>query len=360
MRLPIDEDEKSGLSPSVVITTILVSFFVLFVLIIVWVLNIEPEKKDSSTVSAESVENADAAASEEVVFGDKDLSPDKFDFWELYPEVTKEPVSSEEVVESVEVHDPSTDGKHTLVMNRDGELEWVLISPYLPKHDYDFTKLVCQDGLMKYYEDGKQVSYVGVDVSKYQDYIDFTKVKKAGVDYVMVRLGARGYGTGQLLVDEYYTENMKRAGDAGLKIGVYFTSQAISEDEALEEANLVIENLKDYQISYPVAIDMGYVDNDTARIEKLSKADKTKVMKKFLDTIKAAGYLPMIYGDKEWFIKSIDMSKLMEYDVWLSQEQDIPDYPYKFTMWQYSKTTIVDGISGQANVNISFVDYSEK
>lgn len=360
MRLPMDEDEKSSLSPSVVMTTILVSFFVLVVLLIVWVLNQEPKKQPVKTQPSVSSGQEAESLDEKVTIGNSELTPDKFDFWEMYPEVTKEPIPEDVVEESVEVHDPSTDGKHTLVVNRDGEQEWVLISPYLPKNDYDFTKLVCQDGLMKYYEDGKQVSFVGVDVSKYQDYIDFPKLKKAGVDFCMIRLGVRGYGTGQLSVDDYYTENMKRAADAGLDIGVYFTSQAISEAEAVEEANMVIEHLKDYQISYPVAIDMGYVENDTARIEELSKSEKTKVIKKFLETIDAAGYLPMIHGDKEWFIKSIDLSKLTEYDVWLSQEQDIPDYPYKFTMWQYSTTTIVDGISGQANVNISFVDYSEK
>lgn len=360
MRLPMDDEEKSGLSPSVVMTTILVSFFVLFVLIVVWVLNREPEKKPAKTQTSVSADYEAEGSKETVIIGNSNLTPDEFDFWELYPEVTKEPLPETVVEESVEVHDPSTDGKHTLVVNRDGEQEWVLISPYLPKNDYDFTKLVCQDGLMKYYENGRQISFVGVDVSKYQDYIDFTRLKKAGVDYCMIRLGARGYGTGQLILDDYYTENMKRAADAGLEIGVYFSSQAISEEEAVEEANMVIENLTGYQISYPVAIDMSYVENDTARIEELSKADKTKVIKKFLETIEAAGYLPMIRGDKEWFIKSIDLSKLTEYDVWLRQEQDIPDYPYRFTMWQYSTTNIVDGISGQANVNISFVDYSEK
>lgn len=75
--------------------------------------------------------------------------------------------------------DPSTDGKHTLVTNRDGKEEWVLISPYLPKHEYDFTKLVCQSDFMKYYQDGKLTSYVGVDISKYQDYVDFLKLKKS-------------------------------------------------------------------------------------------------------------------------------------------------------------------------------------
>ncbi len=287
------------------------------------------------------------------------LHPDDFDFWDMYPEpeATPEPTQTPEAV--VE-NDPSTDGKHTLVQYADGKEEWVLISPYLPKHEYDFTKLVCQSSLMKYYEDGKQTSYVGVDISKYQDYVDFVKVKKAGINFVMLRVGARGYGTGQLILDEYFSENLKRATDAGLDVGVYFFSQAITKEEAVEEANMVIENLGEYQITYPVAYDMELVENDTARTDKLTKSEKTEMAKTFLDTIAAAGYKTMIYGNKEWLIKEIDMSKLTSYDVWLSQVADIPDYPYKFTMWQYQREGSVDGIAGYVNMNISFINYAEK
>ena len=226
----------------------------------------------------------------------------------------------------------------------------MLISPYLPKHEYDFTKLVCQSDLMKYYQDGKLTSYVGVDISKYQDYVDFLKLKKAGVDFVMLRVGARGYGSGQIVLDDYFVDNIKRATDAGLQIGVYFTSQAITEEEAVEESNIVLENIKDYKITYPVAFDMSFVDNDTTRIETVSRADKTKITKAFLDTIEAAGYKPLLYGDKEWLIKEIDLSKLSAYDVWLSQMEDVPDYPYRFTMWQYANDVTIDGIAGYAKV----------
>ncbi len=242
----------------------------------------------------------------------------------------------------------------------DGGEEWVLINPYLPKHEYDFTKLVCQSNLMKYYEDGKKTSYVGVDISKFQDYVDFVKLKKAGIEFVMIRVGARGYGTGQLILDEYFSDNIKRASDAGLEIGVYFYSQAVTEDEAKEEAKMVIESLGDYQITYPVAFYMELVDNDTARTDVLTREQKTSIAKAFLGDIAAAGYKTMIYGDKEWLIKEIDMSKLTAYDVWLSQNEDIPDYPYKFAMWQYDFDGSVDGIAGYVNLNISFINYSEK
>ena len=257
-------------------------------------------------------------------------------------------------------NDPSKDGKHTKVILRDGTEEWVTISQYLPKNDYDYTNLVSKNDRMEYYIDGKKVSYLGVDISKYQDYIDFNKVRKNGIDFVMIRLGARGYGTGQITIDDYFFDNLKRATDAGLKVGVYFSSQAINTDEAIEEAQTVIDSIGEYRLDYPIAFDMGFVDNDTARIEGLSNNERTEIAKTFLDYVSGEGYTGCIYGTKEWFIKEIEMSKLTAYDFWLAQEEDLPDYPYKFSIWQYSRKGTVDGISGYVNLNISFVDYTEK
>lgn len=363
MRLPEDYEDRSGLTPTVVMSIVAVTLLVAVILVVVLLMNSDKKNSSNSQTSA----NASTASpiieetSESIAEGSK-LTPDDLDFWDMYPpeeSVSPEPMTEERPQETVE-NDPATDGKHTLIQYANGEEEWVLISPYLPKHEYDFTKLVCQSDLMKYYVDGKQVSYVGVDISKLQDYVDFVKVKKAGIDFVMLRVGARGYGTGQLILDDYFSDNLKRATDAGLDVGVYFFSQAITKEEAIEEANMVLQNLGEYKLSYPVAFDMELIENDTARIDTLSRSEKTEITKTFLDTIAAAGYKTMIYGNKEWLMKQIDMSKLTAYDVWLSQKLDIPDYPYKFTMWQYSAEGSVDGIAGYANMNISFIDYSEK
>ena len=162
------------------------------------------------------------------------------------------------------------------------------------------------------------------------------------------------------MLDENFLDNIKRASDAGLEIGLYFFSQAVSKEEAIEEANLVLENIGDYKITYPIAFDMEFIVGDTARIEALTREEKTTIAKTFMDTIEAAGYKAMLYGNKEWLIRRVDLSKLTSYDIWLSQPGDIPDYPYKFTMWQYSTTASIDGIAGYANLNISFIDYSEK
>lgn len=359
MKLRDDYDDRSGMTPTVVMTVVAMTLFVAVILVVVLVMN--SGKRNPGPVARESEPEENSPIILSPVPGVGTLSPDDFDFWDKYPpKEPEEPQAEESRPQEKVENDPATDGKHTLVRYADGREEWVLISPYLPKHEYDFTRLVCQSTLMKYYENGKQTSYVGVDVSKLQDYIDFGKVKKAGIDFVMIRAGARGYGTGQLIVDEYFLDNLKRATDAGLDVGIYFYSQAVSKEEALEEASLVLENLGDYEIDYPIAFDMELVPNDTARTDSLSKSEKTNIAKAFLKAVEDAGYKSILYGNKEWLIREIDMSKLTAYDVWLAQAADIPDYPYKFTMWQYSTQGSVDGIAGPVNLNISFIDYSEK
>lgn len=155
---------------------------------------------------------------------------------------------------------------------------------------------------------------------------------------------------------------MEGAIDSQLDIGIYFYSQAISQEEAIQEVNFVLQNLEPYRahVKYPIAFNMGFVSNDKSRIEGLSREDKTIVTTSFMEGIKTAGYVPMIYGDKEWLIKEIDLTKLQDYDVWLSQEEDIPDYPYLYSMWQYNTDGIVNGIDGGADLNICFVNYSER
>lgn len=373
MKLPEEYDDKTRITPAVTASIVAVVVFVGILLCIVLLFNGLNTQNNVNT-SGQNMESAQEVSgySEQSEYSDTSqfvsgstLSPDDFDFWDLYPEesIVQEETKVKDVVKNAETEvetDPSTDGKHTLIQYANGEEEWVFVNPYIPVNEYDYTKLVSQSDIMKYYEDGKLTSYVGVDISKYQDYVDFNKVKKAGIDFVMLRVGARGYSSGQLVLDENFQENLKRATDAGLKIGVYFFSQAISEAEVLEEANLVLEQVKDYEIAYPVAYDMEYINNDTSRVENLTKSEKTALAKTFLETIQTAGYIPMIYGNKEWLVKNIEMSKLTSYDVWLSQLQDLPDYPYQYSMWQYSDSGEISGISGNVNMNISFIDYSEK
>ena len=144
----------------------------------------------------------------------------------------------------------------------------------VPKHNYNWENVkVSENGLKYYTENGKKVSYEGVDVSSHQKDIDWAKVKAAGIDFAIIRVGLRGYGynTGTIILDEYFTKNVEGALAAGIKVGVYFFSQAINEAEAIEEAEFVIEQLKKYKnkITYPVIYDAEDIPNDTARTDNL-------------------------------------------------------------------------------------------
>ncbi len=381
MKLPGDDGRRTN-SHSIFYMIIGVSAFVLVLLLVVMQNN--GKSKKGSGESAPDVVQQEAAAEPEVAEPESEqkLRAEDLSFWGMYPpegnktekpqagtqdedsqnETEEESGTDAEKKEEVVQEDPSTDGKHTLVKTSDGQEEWVLISPYLTKNTYDFKNLSESANLRKYTDNGKKISRVGVDISKHNGQVNFNSIKAAGVDYVMLRLGARGYSTGQLSLDDNFVENMEAAIEAGLDIGVYFYSQAISQDEVMQEANFVIQNLEPYRahITYPVAFDMEKVANDTARIDGLSRDDKTAIAATFLSGMQAAGYIPMVYGNKEWLIKNIDLAKLQDYDVWLSQEQDIPDYPYQFAMWQYTTTGVLNGVTGDASLNLCFVDYSDR
>lgn len=262
--------------------------------------------------------------------------------------------------ESMQDSDDMDDGKHTLVTYQDGSTEWVEINDKLVANSYDTAKFVYQNPQMKYYVNGKQASWFGVDISSKQGIVDFEKLKKAGVDFVMIKVGGRGYSSGNIVLDSSYKDYMNGAKNAGLGIGVYFYSQAVDKDEVCEEAETLLELIKDYPVKYPVVFDMESVEGDMARTDALDVSTRTELARIFLKTIKAEGYTPMLYGDKEWLVTKLDLEKLQDYDVWLSQEADTPDYPYEYTMWQYNKSGTVSGISGTAGLNISLVNYSGK
>lgn len=235
------------------------------------------------------------------------------------------------------------------------------IIPSVPKHNYNWENVkTSQNGLKYYTENGKKVSYEGIDVSSHQKDIDWKKVKAAGIDFAIIRVGFRGYGTGAIVLDEYFTQNIEGALAAGIKVGVYFFSQAINEAEAVEEAELVLEQIKNYNITYPVVYDAEDISNDTARTDGLLGAQITSNCIAFCDKIKAAGYTPMIYANKRWFLTRLDLTRLTDYDLWHAAYVDAPDTPYMYTMWQYSSSGKVDGINGSVDLNISFVDYSQK
>lgn len=162
-------------------------------------------------------------------------------------------------------------------------------------------------------------------------------------------------------LDENFVANITAAQSAGLEVGVYFFSQAVSVEEAVEEAQFVISNLVPYRITYPVAFDMEYIVNDEARIDILDKDKKSQIAEAFLSTIEKEGYRTILYGSKNWLLGELMPDKLLkDYDVWLNDQSPVPDYPYQFKMWKYASGQIVTGVEGMASYTISFVDYTRK
>ena len=222
-------------------------------------------------------------------------------------------------------------------------------------HSYDVT-LVERDGDTVTYEgDTSYTIRKGVDVSKWQGYVDWDKVKADGYDFAFMRLGYRGYEEGLLHVDNTFHQNMQNANAADMDIGVYFFSQALSEEEAIEEANFVLEALVDYDLDLPVVYDPEFVDNDNARTNGLSGEQITKNTVAFCDTIKAAGYTPMVYANMYWQANLLDMSELSDYLFWTADYTNHPQTPYDFSFWQYTDRGKVNGIKGNADLNIQFL-----
>lgn len=232
------------------------------------------------------------------------------------------------------------------------------IDETLPKSKLDFNNLVVEPDSIKYVENGVDTGIKGIDVSKHQGNIDWVKVKNDGVEFAIIRLGYRGYEVGNVLIDEKFHQNMRGAIAAGVKVGVYFYSQAITVQEALDEAAFVLENIKNYDITYPVVFDMEEVTEDTARMNGLTTAQRTDFTIAFCDEVEKAGYTPMIYGGIKWLVEMVDMSRLVKYDKWFAQFYKTPFFPYDLQMWQYTSSGKVDGIAGNVDINIGFKDYS--
>lgn len=213
---------------------------------------------------------------------------------------------------------------------------------------------------VEYYEDDKLVSYTGIDVSKHNGNIDWAKVKAAGIDFAMIRAANRGYGSeGKLLKDDFFDKNATGANENDIPIGVYVFSEAITVDEALEEADLVLSMIEPYDITYPVVIDIEEIAGDDGRNESLTPAELTDIVLAFCNRIKEAGYTPMIYCNLKGFIGMLEFERLEGIDKWYAYYGNELYFPYTVSMWQYTAYGTVDGIKGQVDLNIGFKNYEK-
>ncbi len=242
-----------------------------------------------------------------------------------------------------------------VVLVSGGKYHFVPIQRELAQHGYLQENLqVLENGRFQYLENGQVVSHMGIDVSKYQGSIDWEKVAADGVEFVFLRLGLRGYESGKLVEDETFQANIQGALAHGIKVGVYFFSQAVTEAEAVEEANFVLERIAPYQIDCPVVFDVEKVGSSTARMNQLTPQERTNVTIAFLDTIEAAGYKSMFYHNMETALLLLELERLENYDKWFAYYGEDLYYPYAYGVWQYSEKGSVNGISGEVDMNIAF------
>ena len=223
------------------------------------------------------------------------------------------------------------------------------------KHEYNWDKL---DNATPYYkyEDENYTSKLGVDVSEYQGDIDWERLKEAGVEFAILRLGYRGYGqAGRIVLDEKFEENYTGATENGIEVGVYFFSQAINIDEVREEADIVLERLGGKQITYPVAFDLERIKHDDARTDNLTNEEISNMALEFCKIIESNGYTPCVYGNSKTFTTKMALEQFNSYNKWYADYLEKPLYPYEFSIWQYTEKGRIDGIEGNTDLNICFV-----
>lgn len=201
---------------------------------------------------------------------------------------------------------------------------------------------------------------LGIDVSRWNEEIQWDKVKDAGVKFAIIRTGYRGSVTGALVEDWYFKKNIEGASKAGLPVGLYFFTQATTEVEAVEEASMVLSLCKEYEITYPIFIDTEGAGGE-GRADNLDKKTRTAICQAFCETIRSAGYRAGIYASKNWFEKNLDTSVFTDdIYIWLAEYGDAPGYGGKYHMWQYTSSGRVLGIEGRVDLNLSYVEPEEK
>ena len=277
----------------------------------------------------------------------------------------------------------TNDGKDVYVANSDGTYRVATYADYLAGTEL-YTKTLTYTGWQTingetyfYTADGKPVTgeqtiqgvvynfdskgclqvgggVLGIDVSKWNGSINWAKVKESGVSFVIIRIGYRGSTKGGLIDDSAFKSNIEGALNAGLKVGVYWVTQAVNEVEAIEEASAVLDRISGYRISYPVFLD---VESSGGRGDAIDKATRTVVCKTFCQTIQNSGYTAGIYANKNWMTNYIDASQLTGYKIWVAQYYKECTYKGSYSMWQYTESGSINGINGKVDLNLSYLGY---
>ena len=234
-----------------------------------------------------------------------------------------------------------------------------LLSPFSSQQKvpspYDWSNLKTDEsGRLSYVQNGQTISRTGIDVSSHQQQINWNSVAQDGISFAYIRLGYRGSSEGTLYVDDFFAQNLSGAKNAGIDVGVYFFSQAITEEEAREEARFVLKQLDGASLDYPIAFDMEPSPEGGGRADALTREEATAIANAFCDEIQKSRHRAIIYGNS-YDLSKYDLSALTG-RIWLAQYDGKPDGSISFVMWQYTPKGTVAGISGSVDLNLDLSD----
>lgn len=196
-------------------------------------------------------------------------------------------------------------------------------------------------------------SVLGIDISEFQTVTDWNAVKEAGVEFVIIRVGYRTYSSGELYLDDLAQQHYREAREAGLKVGAYFFSQAITTQEATDEAVMLLDAIRDWEVEMPVVFDWEYM-GDSSRASHLTREELTDCTRIFCELVEAKGYQPVFYFNQNQARDLLNLSELKNFGFWLAMYTERMTYPYRLQLWQYSCTGQVPGIEGDVDLDLYF------
>ena len=216
--------------------------------------------------------------------------------------------------------------------------------------EFDDSKWITENGF-KVYDDPKYESVTGIDVSEWVGDIDWQSVKDAGIEFAILRVGYRGYETARFNFDNSLRSFLHGCNEVGLPAGVYFVSQAINEEEAIEEAEKVLENIYGYEVTMPIYIDLEGA-GDTARTKNLTREEYTRIVNAFCNRIEQEGFRGGVYSNENWIKSHLNWEDLTQWDLWLAKYSKVPSTEHTFNMWQYTESASIDGIEKECDLNV--------
>ncbi len=239
-----------------------------------------------------------------------------------------------------------------------GETRWIRAYDSVPVSTLKADQFEQAEGGYLRYTGDEYTAFQGIDVSTFQGEIDWSAVAADGVDFAMLRIGGRGYGSGEIYEDDSFPVNFRGAIDNGIQVGGYFFSQAVTPEEAREEADYVVSILKELpegSVTMPIAFDWETVGDYEARTADIDEETLTACAKAFCDRIAEAGYQPMVYAYRYLAYEMYDLEELQPYGLWISTLDGSPDFYYAHDMWQYTENGVVNGIQTHVDLNLYFI-----